>query len=107
MSVSDDDVKRAVQQYGPVKRRVVLRLGKDDGKFEPWNLEPDTLDADFEGYLACLHLSRVYKSIEKRMSDQKKLKTFKKREAAAEAKSKIKFAKRKTKEKIEVATEIE
>jgi hypothetical protein len=79
-----------------IQARWILRLAKDTGQFEAWY--ETNFEADFEGYLACLQLSRVYKSIEKRMSDQKKLKTFKKREAAAEAKSKIKFAKRKTRQ---------
>jgi len=89
-----------------IRARWILRLGKEKGEFEPWNMEPDTLEPDFAGYLACLNLSRVHKAVEKRMSDQKKLKTFKKREVAAETKSKIKFAKRKHKEKVESESEI-
>jgi hypothetical protein len=76
-----------------IKARWILRLGKDDGKFEPWY--ETNFDQDFAGYLACLNLSKVNKAIEQRLSDQKKLKTFRKREEKAVEKQRIKFAKRK------------
>ena len=88
-----------------IRSRWILRLAKDTGQFEPWH--EVNFEQDFSGYLACLNLSRTHKAVEKRMSDQKKLKTFKRRAAAAETKSKIKFAKRKHKEKVEVASETE
>ena len=72
-----------------IKARWILRLGKEDGKFEPW-YELNFYE-DFSGYLACLSLYKTYKAVEKRMADQKKLRTFRKRELKAEAKPKIPF----------------
>lgn len=96
MSFPDGDIANALKTYGLVHKRFILRLGKEDGKFEPW-YETD-FEQDFSGYLACLQLSRIHKAVEKRMSEQKKLKTFTKREAKKAEKAKIGFAKRKTKE---------
>lgn len=76
-----------------IQARWILRLGKDDGKFEPWY--ETNFEQDFAGYLACLNLSRVHKTVEKRMADDKKLHTFSKRQAKKEEKSKITFAKQK------------
>jgi hypothetical protein len=76
-----------------IKSRWILRLGKEDGKFEPWY--EVNFAQDFAGYLACLNLQRAHKSVEKRMSDQKKLKTFRRREDAKDQKKKIGFATRK------------
>jgi hypothetical protein len=75
-----------------IKARWILRLDKETGKFEAWY--ELNFEQDFAGYLACLALQRVHRAVEQRMSDQKKLKTFKKREAVKEVKEKIKFAKR-------------
>ena len=75
-----------------IDARWILQLDKDTGKFDPW-YETD-FDQDFEGYLACLSLQPIHRAVEKRMSGQKKLKTFKKREAVKEAKKRIHFEKR-------------
>lgn len=65
-----------------IKARWILRLSKDGAgePLEAW-YESEVMD-DFFCYLACLSLSRLNSKIEKRMSEAKKLKTFKKREAA-------------------------
>ena len=76
-----------------IKARWILRLGKEDGKFEAW-YETHFIE-DFAGYLACLTLSRTHKAIEKRMAEEKKLKTFHKRAEKKEAKQRIRFVKRK------------
>jgi hypothetical protein len=52
----------------------ILRLGKSEeeaGKFEPWHLTPDEYEEDFQGFLACLRLTRLADSIEERMKNQK------------------------------------
>lgn len=64
--------------------RWILRLGKETGDFSCW-YERGFVE-DFEGYRMCLTLTRVHASIKKRMAEQKKLLTFRKREAAKEAK---------------------
>lgn len=75
-----------------IKSRWILRLGKEDGKFEPWY--ETNFEQDFAGYLACLHLQQTHRAVEKRMADAKKLKTFHKGEDAKETKKKIKFERR-------------
>lgn len=52
----------------------ILRLGKSDeeaGKFEPWHMTPDEYEEDFQGFLACLRLTRLVDSVEERMKKQK------------------------------------
>lgn len=52
----------------------ILRLGKSDeeaGKFEPWHMTPDEYEEDFQGFLACLSLTRLVDSVEERMKGQK------------------------------------
>jgi hypothetical protein len=75
------------EEFGDqIGARWVLRLGKEEGDFEAWYaLE---FDKDFETFLACLNLYRLNKEVDKRMRDQKKLKTFYKREAKKAAKLK-------------------
>jgi hypothetical protein len=79
-----------------IKARWILRLGKEDGKFEAWY--ETNFEQDFSGYVACLTLQRVHRAVEQRMSEQKKLKTFNKRKAVKEVKDKIKFEKRTVRE---------
>jgi hypothetical protein len=63
-----------IEEYGSaVKSRWILRLGKEDGKFEPW-YETD-FENDFKGFKLCLTLKRQHAMIEKRISDNKKLLT--------------------------------
>jgi hypothetical protein len=52
----------------------ILRLGKSEeeaGKFEPWHMTPDEYDEDFQGFLACLNLTRLVDSVHERMKGQK------------------------------------
>ena len=52
----------------------ILRLGKSEeeaGRFEPWHLTPNEYEEDFQGFLACLNLTRLADSIEERMKAQK------------------------------------
>lgn len=69
-----------------IAARWILRLGKEAGDFESW-YEKD-FETDFQAFLACLHLYRLNKQVDQRMRDQKKLKTFYKREAKKAAKPK-------------------
>lgn len=55
-----------------VTDRFILRLGKEDGKFEPWHLELSDQIVDFKGFLQCLELSRTHKEIKAIMSQTKK-----------------------------------
>ena len=56
-----------------IRARWILRLGKEDGKFEPW-YETD-FDRDFEAFRLCLTLRRQHGIIEKAMADTKKTRT--------------------------------
>ena len=52
----------------------ILRLGKSEeeaGKFEPWHMTPDEFEEDFQGFLACLSLTRLVDSVKERMASQK------------------------------------
>jgi hypothetical protein len=52
----------------------ILRLGKNEdeaGKFYPWHLTTDEYEEDFQGFLACLSLTRLVGSVEERMGHQK------------------------------------
>lgn len=65
----------------------VLRLGKEDGEFEPWHLTEDDFPADFAGFLECLALSRKVALVGTRLKGQKKLKREIKKTQKAEAKA--------------------
>lgn len=67
------------EEYGiTIPDRWILRLGKEDGKFEPWHLEPETIEEDFYAFILCLTLKRVRASIEYRIKENKsKLKSKK------------------------------
>lgn len=72
--------------------RWILRLGKEEGDFSSW-YERD-FENDFKAYITCLELVRQHKKVEKRMSEQKKLLTFRKRAAKAAEKDAAIAAKR-------------
>lgn len=55
--------------------RWILRLGKEDGKFEPWHVGPETIGQDFEAFKLCLLLKRQRDIIERRIADSKKVRT--------------------------------
>jgi hypothetical protein len=68
-----------------VTDRFILRLGKEDGEFEPWHLTAEDFPADYSGYLECLALYRKVELVEERMKGQKKSKReIKKSQKAAE-----------------------
>lgn len=68
----------------------ILRLGKSDeeaGKFEPWHMTPKDYEEDFQGFLACLSLTRLVDSVEERMKSQKSTIRAVKKEQKATAKA--------------------
>jgi hypothetical protein len=70
----EKNIREAIEKYGPITDRFILRLGKSDeeaGKFEPWHSGPETIEEDFKGFLACLSLTRLVDSVEERMKHQK------------------------------------
>jgi hypothetical protein len=50
-----------------VEDRWIIRLGKDDGEFDPWHLEDSSVDIDFDAFCYALHLKRTLAAIEARM----------------------------------------
>lgn len=61
-----------------VTDRFILRLGKEDGKFEPWHLSSSFSKYDFEVFLNCLKLHRNYGNLKLRMDKYKRGKFYKK-----------------------------
>lgn len=47
--------------------RWVIRLGKENGEFDPWHMGKDDFETDFEGFKLCLKLSRNVETVEARM----------------------------------------
>ena len=73
-SSREKNIKEAIAKYGPITDRFILRLGKSEeeaGKFESWHSGPSTAEEDFQGFLACLRLTRLVDSVEERMKSQK------------------------------------
>lgn len=105
------------EEYGiHIDDRWILRLGKNEeeaGKFEPWYLDASTIAEDFAGFLACLTLTKLVKSVTERISVQKKgVREAKKKQrvvekALAKAKAKAQREAEKAQKKIERATERE
>lgn len=62
-----------------ISDRWILRLGKEEGDFEPWHLGPDTLADDFAAFTNCLTLRRILATIENRTKAEKKERTIKKK----------------------------
>lgn len=81
------------EEFGvDIQDRWVLRLGKEDGEFEPWHLEETDFEEDFEGFLACLELSRIKDRIDERIRTRKAETRAAKKAARAEAKEASKIA---------------
>ena len=81
-----------VEELGtPIKSRIILRLGKEDGAFQPWFLPENTFTEDLSGFLTCLRLVRIMEAIEDRMKSQRNnIKTIKKEQKeAAKAQEKL------------------
>ena len=69
----------------------ILRLGKEDGEFQPWHLYADTFESDFAGFVACLELKKKATELELRMRDEKAKIKAKRKEVRAEEKAKAKI----------------
>lgn len=60
------------EEFGvDITDRWVIRLGKDNGEFEPWHIEADQFEEDLNGFLECLYLSRTVDSVQERMKLKK------------------------------------
>jgi hypothetical protein len=86
--------QNALEEEFPEKKfaaRWILRLGKEEGDFQKW-YERD-FENDLKGFLDCLALVRQHRKVERRMAEQKKLLTFRKRTAKIAEKEAAKAAK--------------
>jgi hypothetical protein len=54
-----------------IEDRWVLRLGKDDGKFEPWHIGNEDFELDFQTYLDCLALHRHVRTVRERGQERR------------------------------------
>lgn len=77
-----------------IEDRWVLRLGKTDGKFEPWHLPESEFDEDFQVFIDCLNLSRGVRMLEERLRAGKKAKKQADKEKKALEKLETKAAKK-------------
>ena len=98
----------------PIEDIWILRLGKSEeeaGKFEPWHMTADDYEEDFQGFLACLRLTRLVDSVEERMKGQKSsIRAVKKEQretAKALAKEQAKLQKALDKAAAKIAKEAE
>jgi hypothetical protein len=66
--------------------RWILRLGKQDGEFEPWHLTAEDFPDDFAGFLRCLDLTNIHDHVKERMAMAKKARTAARRAVALVAK---------------------
>jgi hypothetical protein len=77
------------EEFGvDIADRWIIRLGKEDGEFDPWHTLPEDFQEDIEGFLDALSLHRSVASTNERMKSQKNArKEIKKKlkEAAKEA----------------------
>ena len=62
-------VKALVEEFPrlDIRHRFIFKLGKEDGKFATWHCEADTQEADFNGFLHCLDLTRNLRAAKARM----------------------------------------
>lgn len=81
-ALEEEDTDRSVSDA------FILRLGKEDGKFEPWHLSGDDLLADSDTFEICLYLTRRHDATKKRISAANKERAARKRAAKKEAKGK-------------------
>lgn len=57
----------------------ILRLGKEEGDFEPWHMSEEELGSDFETFALCLDLTINHDDTKNRMSAAKKARTARKK----------------------------
>lgn len=96
------------EEFGiTIDDRWIIRLGKEDGKFESWHIEKECFTQDFEAFIHALQLYRTFNAIIDRMgtrrdyikAETKRIKQEQKAEEKA-AKEAAKAALAETKKKI-------
>jgi uncharacterized protein (DUF1778 family) len=61
------------EEFGvEIEDRWIIRLGKEDGAFDPWHTTEEDFQEDFEGFLDALSLTRSVRLTNERMKGQKK-----------------------------------
>jgi hypothetical protein len=96
------------EEFGiDIQDRWILRLGKEDGEFEPWHLTAADFQEDFDGFLACLNLLKLTTSVNDRMKVQKKAIREAKKAAKAAAKEIAKAAEKLAKAEAKAKLKLE
>ena len=54
-----------------LEQRWIVRLGKEDGKFDPWHCYDDTFKKDWQGFFHALELYRTHNGVGTRMKKQR------------------------------------
>lgn len=87
----------------PVQDRWVIRLGKEDGEFDPWHAGVETFAEDFEAFRLALMLKRQYEGIKERVrrKEQATRETIKAERRAEKEAAELAEKERKTIEKAE------
>lgn len=97
--------KAYMEEYNVnIEDRWVLRLGKEEGDFEPWHVTQETYKEDFRAFALCLELSNIVDSVNERMKEHKKrikeIEKEEKKEAKAKIKAEAKTLKQQEKQRI-------
>ena len=63
-------VKALVEEFPAldIRHRFIFKLGKEDGKFASWHSEAEDQEADFQGFVHCLKLTRNLRAAKERMA---------------------------------------
>lgn len=87
--------------------RWVIRLGKDDGEFDPWHAGIETYPEDFEAFRLALMLKRQYEGIKERvrLKDKATRESIRAERKAAKEAAELAEKERKLKAKIEKKAE--
>lgn len=92
-AVEEESAVTGDEQTQHIEDRWIIRLGKDDGEFEPWHIGNENFKQDWEGFLGCLKLHNTRDAVEARMKQHKdNLKAEKKAAKDAEKEAKLKIA---------------
>lgn len=84
-----EEHKDVADYMASIQMGFILRLGKEDGKFEPWHVSAAEMDQDFQVFKSCMELTSRHEEVKARMSQAKKARTVRKRAAKAAAKEKV------------------
>jgi hypothetical protein len=89
----------------PIQYRWIIRLGKEDGAFDPWLIDREHYLEDWQAFKAALDLSRSVDALNARMDIKKFAATEERKRARRESSEAEKKAKAEIKEKVRLEKE--